>query len=254
MSVLLEVAELYTRYARVEVLHGVDLTVRDGETVVLLGPNGAGKTTLLRSISRTVQTSGRIWFDGVDLTSRPAAAVARLGVGHVPAGRGTFTELTVRENLRLGCLAAPRRSRRDRANDLDRVLDIFPALAELNDRQAGALSGGEQQMLAVGRALLGRPKLLLVDEPSLGLAPLVTRRLFDTLSALRTEWGLSVLLAEQNARLSLRMADRAYLLAAGQMVHTGNATDVTPEILHAGYLGGRPLTTPARSRTGRRHD
>ncbi|HLL67355.1 MAG TPA: ABC transporter ATP-binding protein [Micromonosporaceae bacterium] len=234
---LLRLTDVRASYGRVEVVHGIDLTVADGEKVVLLGPNGAGKTTVLRAISRTVRTAGRISFDGSDLHRRDPAGLAGLGIGHVPAGRGTFSDLTVAENLRLGTLARGRRHRADRGADLARIMTAFPMLAEHQDRPAGALSGGQQQMLALARVLLGRPRLLLIDEPSLGLAPLITQDLFVTLAGLQHEWGLALLLAEQNTHLALKLADRAYVLAAGRLVHTGPADQVTADDLHSAYLG-----------------
>lgn len=170
-AVLLETRGLVARYGSVEVLHGIDITVSQGETVVLLGPNGAGKTTMLRAISRTVPTHGAIEFGAADITGLSAARTARAGIGHVPDGRGTFVDLTVEENLRLGALARPRDRRALTRQDLDLVYDTFPVLAEMRPRAAYLLSGGQQQMLAIGRALMARPRLLLIDEPSLGLAP-----------------------------------------------------------------------------------
>jgi branched-chain amino acid transport system ATP-binding protein len=241
-AALLSVTGLHARYGRVEVLHGVDLHVDDGEKVALLGPNGAGKTTLLRAISRTVRSRGSVVFADTDLSRTDPAAAARLGLGHVPSGRGTFTELTVAENLRLGQLAAtgPGASpavQRTRAADLDAVLAAFPMLTERTHQLAGSMSGGQQQQLALARALLGRPRLLLVDEPSLGLAPLVTAQLFTTLAQLQRQWGLAVLLAEQNARLSLDLCDRAYVLAGGRVALSGDTSLIGPEDLHAAYLG-----------------
>jgi branched-chain amino acid transport system ATP-binding protein len=247
MPPLLHVEGLTARYGNVEVLHGVDLSVDAGEKVVLLGPNGAGKTTLLRAVSRTVASSGSVTFDGHSLR-RDASSVARLGVGHVPAGRGTFVDLTVLENLQLGQLAHRRAAAKERRADLDLVFETFPVLADFRARLAGQLSGGQQQMLALGRALLGRPRLLLVDEPSLGLAPLVVRDLFASLLSLQARWGLALLLAEQNARLSLGLADRAYVLAGGRVVLQGTPDTISAEDLHAAYLGS-PVT-PVASRDG----
>jgi branched-chain amino acid transport system ATP-binding protein len=239
----LDVADLRAWYGKVEVLHGVDLTVNPGEIVALVGPNGAGKTTLLRGVSGTARTTGRIVVGGTDVDRLDAPAVARLGVGHVPQGRGTFPELSVGENLRLGSLARGRRFRAERATDLDRLLEIFPVLREFLPRPAGALSGGQQQMLALARALLGRPALLLVDEPSLGLAPSTTLDLFRMFGDLRSDWGLAILLAEQNARLSLEVADRAVVLSTGRVTLQGPAAEVaaSPQ-LRAAYLGKEALT------------
>ena len=243
MSGTLQVADLRAWYGKVEVLHGIGLAADAGEIVALVGPNGAGKTTLLRGISRTVRTTGRILVDGADVGRVDAPAVARLGVGHVPQGRGTFPELSVRENLRLGSLARGRRFSAERAADLDRLLDTFPVLREFLNRPAGALSGGQQQMLALARALLGRPMLLLVDEPSLGLAPSTTLDLFRMLDTLRSDWGLTILLAEQNARLSLEVADRAVVLSTGRVTFQGPASEVaTSSHLRTAYLGKEALT------------
>lgn len=243
MSGALQVEDLRAWYGKVQVLHGVDLTAEAGEIVALVGPNGAGKTTLLRGISRTVRTTGRILVDGTDVDRLDAPAVARLGVGHVPQGRGTFPELTVGENLRIGSLARRRQFHAERAADLDRLLETFPILREFLGRPAGALSGGQQQMVALARALLGRPTWLLVDEPSLGLAPSTTLDLFRMFDALRSDWGLTILLAEQNARLSLEVADRAVVLSTGRVTFQGPASEVaeSPQ-LRAAYLGKEALT------------
>lgn len=236
---LLDVSGLRAAYGRVEVLHGIDLRVEEGEIVTILGANGAGKTTFLRAICNAVAATGGRTFDGVDLAGRATSAVARLGIGHVPAGRGTFTDFTVEENLRLGALSRPRRLRGDIDRDLGVVFETFPILSDFRRRQAGALSGGQAQMLAVARALLARPRLLLIDEPSLGLAPLTTRELFDRFVGLRDAWGLTILLAEQNARLSLQVADRAVLFARGEVVHEGSTDDpATVEAIQHIYFGG----------------
>jgi len=197
VSSALALREVEAFYGRMPALHGVDLKVRPGQAVALLGANGAGKTTVLRSVSRAVRTAGEVELDGESIRRLSVDAVARRGVGHVPAGRGTFVELTVEENLRLGLLG-----RRDAAGgeaDLEYMLSLFPVLAEMSGRRAGALSGGQQQMLAIARALLARPSLLLLDEPSVGLAPLVTAEIFAALAELRRDWGLSILIAEQSA-------------------------------------------------------
>lgn len=235
---LLEIADLRAAYGRVEVLHGIDLRVDEGEIVAILGANGAGKTSFLRALCSVIPTTGHRRFDGIDLAGRGTAAVARLGIGHVPAGRGTFADFTVEENLRLGALSRPRERRGDIAADLALVYETFPILADFRRRQAGALSGGQAQMLAVGRALLARPRLLLIDEPSLGLAPLTTRELFDRFVQLRDDWALTILLAEQNARLSLQVADRAVLFARGHVVHEGRTDDpATVDAIGRIYFG-----------------
>lgn len=235
---LLQVSGLRARYGRVEVLHGVDLAVEEGSIVALLGANGAGKTSLLRAISRTIDAHGSRVFDGHDISRIPAARIARLGIGHVPEGRGTFADFTVAENLHLGAISRRRDARATTDADLELVYETFPVLKEYRKRPAGALSGGQAQMLAVARALLARPRLLMIDEPSLGLAPLTTQELFGRLAQLRREWSLTIILAEQNARLSLAIADRAVLLSRGRVVHEGPADDLaTVDAVHASYLG-----------------
>jgi branched-chain amino acid transport system ATP-binding protein len=238
VSGVLSVSGLRARYGGVEVVHGIDFDIDEGEIVGLVGPNGAGKTTVLRAISRTVRTQGTVTVLGVGTRGKDPAAVARLGVGHVPQGRGTFADLSVLQNLRLGLLARGRAHRRHGDADLTRMIDTFPVLGEFLSRPAGALSGGQQQMLAIARALLARPRVLLIDEPSLGLAPVTTSTLFRTLRELRSDWGVSVLLAEQNARLSLSIADRAVVLAGGHIVHTGPSAEVVESgELRRAYLG-----------------
>lgn len=247
MSAVLEMQGLGAGYGRVDVLHGVDLVVAEGEKVTLLGPNGAGKTTVLRAVSRLVRTTGALRVAGRDVTRLDTAGVARLGVAHVPQGRGTFTDLSVAENLRLGAFGGARRRAGARvvAREVDEVLDVFGALRPHLHRRAGQLSGGQQQMLALARALLARPRLLLVDEPSLGLAPLVVRDLFEILERLQERCGTALLLAEQSTRLSLALADRACVLAAGRVVLLGPASDMTIEHLAEAYLGGRAAATTA---------
>ncbi|MDP4504154.1 ABC transporter ATP-binding protein [Nonomuraea turcica] len=235
---LLETRRLVARYGSVEVLHGIDLGIAPGEIVVLLGPNGAGKTTLLRAISRVVSTRGEIILSGVSIAGWSGARTARAGVGHVPEGRGTFADLTVEENLRLGGLARPKGRRSTAREDLTQVYATFPVLADMRRRAAGLLSGGQQQMLAIGRALMARPQLLLIDEPSLGLAPMVTQQLFETLAGIRGEWSISLLIAEQNARLSLRIADRAVVLAGGRVAAAGPTADFSDgDVIRRAYLG-----------------
>lgn len=242
---LLELRDITAAYGRVQVLHDVDLSIEEGSIVALLGPNGAGKTSLLRAISRTVSVRGTRVFDGVDLATLRTSRIARLGIGHVPEGRGTFTDFTVEENLRIGSIARPAGRRAEMQADLKRVYRTFPILDEFRGRPAGALSGGQAQMLAVARALLARPRLLLVDEPSLGLAPLTTKELFAQFVALRDEWDLTILLAEQNARLSLEVADRAVLLSRGRIVHDGPASAYhSTDALHEHYFGGPGSPAP----------
>lgn len=241
---LLTLRGLTAAYGKVEVLHDIDLDVDEGSIVAVLGPNGAGKTSLLRAISRTIAVEGARTFAGADIAHLRTPQIARRGIGHVPEGRGTFADFTVEENLRLGSLARPPALRPDADGDLQRVYRSFPILKEFRRRPAGALSGGQAQMLAVARALLARPRLLLVDEPSLGLAPLTTQELFSQFTALRAEWDLTILLAEQNARLSLTVADRAVLLSRGRVVKEGPVADFhSTDALHAHYLGASSPST-----------
>src|SRR4051794_30413115 len=232
---LLELRTVEARYGGLQALHGIDLSVAEGEIVAVLGANGAGKTTTLRAISGTVKTTGELVFAGERLPRRPEA-VARAGVAHVPEGRGTFAELTVEENLRLGAYV-----RRDRAGtkaDQDRVFDRFPILAERRRQAAGSLSGGEQQQLALARALMQRPRLLLLDEPSLGLAPLVIAELFRVIGELNVEEGLSVLVVEQNATLALSASTRAYVLEVGRVAVAGTSDELRrDESVRRSYLG-----------------
>lgn len=238
MKPLLQTRGLVARYGSVEALHGIDLAISDGEIVVLLGPNGAGKTTLLRAISRVVSTRGDIELAGNSVAAWKGARMARAGVGHVPEGRGTFVDLTVEENLRLGALARPAIRRSSVPADLAHVYETFPVLADMRRRVAGLMSGGQQQMLAVGRALMARPRLLLIDEPSLGLAPIPTRQLFEVLVRVRTEWSTSLLIAEQNARLSLEIADRVIVLSGGRVAAIGQAADLSDgDVIKRAYLG-----------------
>jgi branched-chain amino acid transport system ATP-binding protein len=235
VTALLELHDVEARYGAVKALHGVSLEVAEGEIVAVLGANGAGKTTTLRAISGTVRRGGEIVFGGRRLGRRTGAdEAARLGIAHVPEGRGTFSELTVWENLRLGAY-----TRRDTVpHDYDRVLRLFPRLAERRGQQAGTLSGGEQQMLALARALMARPRLLLLDEPSLGLAPIVVRGIFDVLRKLNEDEGLTVLVVEQNARLALRSAHRAYVLETGRVAVAGSAAELrADDTVRKSYLG-----------------
>ena len=232
---LLELTGVEARYGALKALHGINLTVGEGEIVAVLGANGAGKTTTLRSISGTVRTSGEIVFAGNRLRGGPDAA-ARSGIAHVPEGRGTFAQLTVAETLRLG--AYVRRDRSAVKTDSASVLKRFPILAEREGQRAGLLSGGEQQQLAVARALMQRPKLLLLDEPSLGLAPLVVAELFRTIRELNEEEGLSVLVVEQNANLALSSSARAYVLEVGRVAVAGTSDELRRnDSVRRSYLG-----------------
>jgi branched-chain amino acid transport system ATP-binding protein len=232
---LLEVSGLCAGYGQVQVLRDVDFTVDDGEMVVLLGANGAGKTTTLRALCQMIDTWGSVRFDGEELVGKRTERVVRRGIGHVPQGRGTFPELTVEENLEAGAY-----TRKDRAGvreDIDRWFSMFPRLQERRTQQAGSLSGGEQQMLAVARALMSRPRLLLLDEPSLGLAPLVIQGLFRQFAELNKE-GVTMFVVEQNAGLALAVAHRAYVLEAGQIVLSGLADELkSDDSVRRAYLG-----------------
>ena len=232
---LLELEGVEARYGAVRALHGVTLRVDERQVVAVLGANGAGKTTTLRSVSGTVRRDGALRFDGKPLPRSPEA-VAELGIAHVPEGRGTFVELSVDENLRLGSYA--RRDRTGYERDLAELLEHFPWIAERRNQQAGTLSGGEQQMLALARAFMARPRLILVDEPSLGLAPLIVRRLFDVLRAWIDEHGMSALVVEQNANVALEHADWAYVLEAGRVAVSGTANELRGnESVRKSYLG-----------------
>ena len=234
MGALLELADVDARYGPVQALRGVSLTVGDGEIVALLGANGAGKTTTLRAISGTVRRSGRITFAGRPLHRLGPDGVARLGIAHVPEGRGTFSELTVWENLRLG--AYTRRGSIE--PELERVFTYFPWLSERRKQQAGTLSGGEQQMLALARAFVQRPRLLLLDEPSLGLAPLLVAELFRIVRDLNETEGLTVLVVEQNAHLALQAADAGYVLEAGRVALSGTTNELrSDDSVRRSYLG-----------------
>jgi branched-chain amino acid transport system ATP-binding protein len=232
MAPLLELNDVSARYGQVAALHGISLTVAEGEVVALLGANGAGKTTTLRAVSGTVRRSGDVIVGGKRLRGAGPEAVARTGVAHVPEGRGIFSELTVWENLRMG--AYMRRGR----TDFKTVLDYFPWLDARRNQQAGTLSGGEQQMLALARAFLQRPRLLMLDEPSLGLAPLVTREVFRVVGDLNQKEGLAVLVVEQNAATALSAAHRAYVLETGSIAISGTAADLKEnDAIRSAYLG-----------------
>jgi branched-chain amino acid transport system ATP-binding protein len=227
MTELLSVGGLRAGYGPVEVLHDIDLSVSEGEVVVILGANGAGKTTAMRALSGLIPRHGEVTFAGHDIHRSSPDAIVRLGLAQVPQGRGTFAELTVEDNLRCG--AFTRKDVAGVAADLRRWYDAFPRLGERKDQKAGSLSGGEQQMLAIARALMSRPRLLLCDEPSLGLAPIIVKELFAVLAGLNAEDGLSVLLVEQNANLALKVAHRVYLLETGTIVRTGTAAEVAAD-------------------------
>jgi branched-chain amino acid transport system ATP-binding protein len=233
VTALLQLDRVEARYGPVRVLHGISLDVGEGELVAVLGANGAGKTTTLRAVSGTVRRSGDIIFDGTKLPRRPDAT-ARAGIAHVPEGRGTFRELSVWENLRLGAYTR----RGGLKDDAQRVFKYFPWLEDRKGQQAGTLSGGEQQMLALGRAMMARPKLVLLDEPSLGLAPIVTQHLFETLGRLNREDGVSMLVVEQNAGLALEIAHRGYVLEVGRIAVTGDSDELADnDDVRRAYLG-----------------
>jgi branched-chain amino acid transport system ATP-binding protein len=234
---VLEVSELITSYGPVRAVDGVSLSVPKGSITAVLGANGAGKSSLLRTISGLVRSrSGSVTFDGVELRGRPPEEIVRLGIAHVPEGRGVIAELTVEENLRLGGLW--RADRRDAARALEEAYDLFPALAERRGKPASTLSGGERQMLSIGRALISRPKLILLDEPSLGLAPILAARIMSLIAGLRERTGLTVLLVEQNARSALSIADRGVVLGLGRVVAADDPDKLAADdgLRHA-YLG-----------------
>jgi len=234
---LLEVTNLVARYGRITALSDVSLTVDEGEVVTLIGANGAGKTTTLRTISGLMRpASGTIRFDGRDITRVAPNEIVRAGIGHSPEGRRVFPRMTVRENLELG--AYTRRAKDEIAADIERVLTIFPRLRERYAQKAGTMSGGEQQMLAIGRALMSRPRLLLLDEPSLGLSPKLVQTIFEVIRDISAR-GTTILLIEQNARQALAVASRGYVLEVGRIAHQGAAADLTAsEVVRAAYLGG----------------
>jgi branched-chain amino acid transport system ATP-binding protein len=233
---LLEVEGLKAYYGQTQALHGVSFALEQGGITTLLGANGAGKTTTLRCICGMVRTYGSITLDGRPIAGIPTEDVVRMGVGHVPEGRGTFTSLTVSENLRVA--GYTRRNRAAIARDLDRVFEYFPILKARLEQQAGTLSGGEQQMLAISRALMLSPRLMLLDEPSFGLAPLVVQEIFRIMRRINSEAKVSLLLVEQNAALALELADHAYVLETGRVVMSGKSSDIrNDEAIRKSYLG-----------------
>jgi branched-chain amino acid transport system ATP-binding protein len=240
MPALLEIRGLHAAYGSVRVLDGIDMDLAEGRVTALLGANGAGKTTTLRAICRhLVDTRGEVRLAGERIDRHSTERIARQGVGHVPDGRGTFAQLSAEENLRLGAQARPTRAARaDVGSDMERMFGYFPRLRERRAQQAGTLSGGEQQMLAIARALMGRPRLLLLDEPSFGLAPLVVRDIFGILRRINAEQGTTILLVEQNARLALELAHSAYLLETGRIVLHGPSEAMRRnDAVHQAYLG-----------------
>jgi len=235
-AILLEAKRMDAYYGPVQVLYGVDIEVVSGGITTLLGANGAGKTTTLRSLTGMTDTKGEIRFDSHSIAGRATEDIVRLGIAHVPQGRGTFVRETVEENLQIGAMT--RRGGAEIAADVERVYGYFPRLKERRRQQAGTLSGGEQQMLAVGRGLMLRPKLMLLDEPSFGLAPLLVQELFGILRTLNRDEGVSMLIVEQNAALALDLADHAYLLETGKMVMSGPSRELRDnETIRRSYLG-----------------
>lgn len=233
----LSIENLHVAYGSILALQGISVEVHEGEIVTLIGANGAGKSTLLRAISGLVPIrSGRITFGPSDLGSVPAHRIVELGVAHVPEGRGIFANLTVHENLQLATWS--RKDRKDLRHEYERVFAIFPRLAERQEQPAGTLSGGEQQMLAVGRALMTRGRLMLLDEPSMGLAPVLVREIFQTLREINNT-GTTILLVEQNARQALKLANRGYVLETGRLTVAGSASELMDNpAVKAAYLGG----------------
>mgnify|MGYP001226179492 FL=1 len=232
----LEVVNLEAFYGPIQALHGISFSLEQGGITTILGANGAGKTTTLRSICGMVKTAGQITFDGTSISGKKTENIVRHRVAHVPEGRGTFVRVTTEENLRLGAYTL--KKSQDIADGMERVYSYFPRLKERRNQQAGTLSGGEQQMLAVGRALMLRPRLMLLDEPSFGLAPLIVQELFEILGTINTEEKVSMLLVEQNATLALNLADHAYLLETGRVVISGTSEEISAdETIRQSYLG-----------------
>ena len=232
---LLAVDRLEAWYGQTQVLHGLSFSMRPGSIAALLGANGAGKTTTLRALTAMIKTRGSIAIDAIPVESRATEDIVRMGVAHVPDGRGTFVDLTTEENLRLGGYVRPRR---EVAADIDRMYDYFPRLKERRQQQAGTLSGGEQQMLAIARALMLKPRLLLLDEPSFGLAPMVVATIFEILRTINREESVGILLVEQNASLALDVADQVFLLETGRIVLSGDAATMRDnDTVRRSYLG-----------------
>jgi branched-chain amino acid transport system ATP-binding protein len=235
MTALLDVKDLRAYYGQVQALHDLSFSLNEGSLTALLGANGAGKTTTLRAICNMVRSTGSIEFAGAPLSNRSTENIVRLGIAHVPQGRGTFTVMTVEENLKLGAIS---RKKAGIVSDMERMYAHFPVLKKRHTQQAGTLSGGEQQMLAVARALMLRPRLMLLDEPSFGLAPLVVRDLFKILGKINREDNVTILVVEQNAELALELADQAYVIETGRIVMSGSAKDVASnEDVRKSYLG-----------------
>jgi branched-chain amino acid transport system ATP-binding protein len=236
LSAVLEVRGLEASYGDLQVLRGLDFEVENGGVTTLLGANGAGKTTTLRALCAMVRRRGEIVFEGNRIDRMATEDIVRLGIAQVPEGRGTFGSLTTEENLQLGAMTRPANGQI--AEDIERCFHYFPILKERRTQQAGTLSGGEQQMLAIARALMLRPKLMLLDEPSFGLAPMIVRQIFDILAELKRDSGVSMMIVEQNASLALELADHAYLIETGRIVMSGEARAIAEdESVRAAYLG-----------------
>jgi branched-chain amino acid transport system ATP-binding protein len=237
---LLEVEDLSVNYGEIQALRGISLTAGEGEIVTVIGANGAGKTTALSAMSGLLKPgpASRVTYDGTDITRLPPHNRVALGIAHVPEGRHVFAAMTVAENLEMGAFLRSRRGSAEYQADVDAVLELFPVLGTRAAQIAGTLSGGEQQMLAIGRALMGGPRLLLIDEPSLGLAPLIVKGIFEAFGEIRTR-GVTFVLVEQNARQALKIADRAYVLETGEITRSGEAsTLMDDDAIKRAYLGG----------------
>ncbi len=234
-TAVLSVSDLRGGYGQIQVLHGLDFIVNDGEIVVILGANGAGKTTTLRAISGMIDTTGSVLFRGESIQGAKAPDIVRKGIAHVPQGRGTLNELSVEDNLRVGAFI---RKDDEVDADMERWFDVYPVLRERRNQRAGSLSGGEQQMLAVSRALMSRPDLLLLDEPSLGLAPMIVQDLFARFAEINKETGMTMLVVEQNAQLALAVADRGYVIESGSIAFDGPAGELlNDDKIRKSYLG-----------------
>jgi branched-chain amino acid transport system ATP-binding protein len=236
MTAMLTIKDLRAYYGQVQALHGLDLALNEGSVTTLLGANGAGKTTTLRAICNMLRSTGNIAFEGKSLTGMSTENIVRLGIAHVPQGRGTFTNMTVEENLQLGGIS--RSDKKQIKDDIGRMYAHFPVLETRHAQQAGTLSGGEQQMLAVARALMLRPRLMLLDEPSFGLAPLIVRDLFGILGKINREDKVTILVVEQNAQLALELAEKAFVIETGRIVMSGSAKEIANnEDIRKSYLG-----------------
>ena len=233
---MLTIKDLRAYYGQIQALHGLEFSLNEGSVTTLLGANGAGKTTTLRAICNMIRSTGNIEFEGKQLAGMSTENVVRLGIAHVPQGRGTFTNMTVEENLQLGAIS--RSDTKNIESDIERMYAHFPVLKQRHTQQAGTLSGGEQQMLAVARALMLRPRLMLLDEPSFGLAPLIVRDLFGILGKINREDNVTILVVEQNAQLALELAEKAYVIETGRIVMSGSAKEIANnEDIRKSYLG-----------------